>query len=154
PVPSVSERIRRVVNNQIWTYVHRENVSSFTDTVTWCKSLGGKLPSIHSQEDIDWIAKAVGRTSSMSQDVWLGMRRKLVNEGCQLEWIDGTPYDYQFSWYQPCETDANIDAAMLMWLDRDFPKVFPTTVTNALRSVCVLNRYPVPSVPEQIHGMK
>ena len=134
-------RIQRItVNNQTWTYVYRgDNLSSFTDTVTWCESLGGKLPSIHSQEDIDWIAKAVGRKSIMPGMVWLGMRRKLVNGRCQLdEWMDGTPYDYQLSWCSPCEYDDDTDSAMSMRLDHYFPKILTYPVTYTKRSVCVL----------------
>ena len=53
-----------------------------------CNQAGGKLTSIHSQEELDFIVTLVD--SSINSGIWIGGER----DGNSFRWIDGTSFDF------------------------------------------------------------
>lgn len=59
------------------------------ESETFCKSLSGHLPSIHSHEDAEFLRNLI----SSEQNIWLAGER--VSESPpSYKWTDGTPFDY------------------------------------------------------------
>jgi hypothetical protein len=78
---------------------------NYDDTKLLCDSEGGVIPSIHSQEDADFLneklkkVKVTPRTKPFSYSfVWLSAVKKNEtqdgNNTQAYEWEDGTPFDY------------------------------------------------------------
>jgi hypothetical protein len=67
---------------------------SLNETEELCKQLGGELPSVHSQEDTNFLMRLIGRNSR----VWLGGQRMSSTPGGtpnkNYTWLDGSPMDY------------------------------------------------------------
>lgn len=67
-------------------YYNGDHELNFNDTIELCTSLGGKLPSIHSTDDTQFIARLVGSNAR----VWLGG----LKNGSSFEWMDLSPLDH------------------------------------------------------------
>ena len=67
-----------------------------------CYQAGGRLTSIHSQEELDFIVSLVD--SSINAGIWIGGEKN----GNSFQWIDGTAFDFD-NWNkdQPNNLDRN-----------------------------------------------
>lgn len=67
-------------------------LSDYQQVESWCKELGGHLPSLHSQSDIDFMYKLMPRDSRQGY-IFLGARP----EGNGWKWDDGTAMDFSLN---------------------------------------------------------
>ncbi|KAF1383035.1 hypothetical protein PFLUV_G00150070 [Perca fluviatilis] len=68
---------------------------SWSDAETFCKSAGGNLASIHSEEEHVFLKTFVNQVSGENRRTWIGGFDS-VQEGVWM-WIDGSTFDYK-SW--------------------------------------------------------
>lgn len=66
-----------------------DTTATFEETVKWCEKLGGHLPSITSQEDLDFLVNIT------SLPTWLNMKRD--NE-TNCTWLDNSPTNFSLPW--------------------------------------------------------
>ena len=61
-----------------------------------CSMEGGKLTSIHSREENDFITSLLGqpRGKSRSKYAWIGADNVGGGSNGPFEWQDGTPWDF------------------------------------------------------------
>lgn len=79
-----------IYNGFNYTYAGDE-VKLYPEVVAWCKDRGGVLPSVHSLQDIEFLAdKLVGRHED-HEAIFLGASAS--PEGSEWQWYDGTPFD-------------------------------------------------------------
>ena len=76
------------------TYFYETGVSSdFEGTNAWCRQLGGRLPIIHTTDDLSFLTGTV--VSGTSSGTWLGLKKE--GTSCS-EWMDGTQVNISFTW--------------------------------------------------------
>lgn len=98
-----------VVNRVGWrTYTFSQVARSFQDTQTWCDSLGGKLPSIHSQEDLTFLIDQVIPHGVNS--AWIGLKKenRIHETGWSVpcHYVDGSDYDFDFKFFPGFECSS------------------------------------------------
>merc|ERR1712212_643375 len=71
-------------------YLRSSDKLAWKDAINSCKSKGGSLLSIHSSQENSFVQ------SINSGYPWMG----LTNATGILEWFDGTPVDYQGTWFK------------------------------------------------------
>merc|ERR1712212_191420 len=71
-------------------YLRSSDKLAWKDAINSCKSKGGSLLSIHSSQENSFVQ------SINSGYPWMG----LTNATGILEWVDGTPVDYQGTWFK------------------------------------------------------
>jgi len=71
-------------------------LSDFTAAESWCVAKGGHLVSIHSEEQMEEVKKWLRETKPTSHP-FVGAQRQPGDT--TWHWIDGTPYDYQYTAY-------------------------------------------------------
>jgi hypothetical protein len=133
--------INRVVGNETWKYVIDDGKQNFSSAIQWCHEMGGQLPAIHCQADLDFLADdVVVKASPGRRETWIGLRKE--NGSCET-YLDGSHVDYSFHIYngRVCSAERCKDGhcALKMWNTvNNHKKVyfFPTSTTA--RSVCVI----------------
>ena len=82
-----------VYKNRLY-YYNGAREMGLNETEELCEQLGGQLPSVHGQEDTNFLFRLIGRTAR----VWLGGEKITSEPGVPpnktYAWIDGTPMDY------------------------------------------------------------
>lgn len=78
----------RPVNGDLH-YYDDERYLSFIDADELCKSLGGRIPSVHSEKDVHFLSNLIPHGAS----IWLA-GRKIKQSPPTYEWTDGTTFDY------------------------------------------------------------
>ena len=81
----------RKVNNKTLRYIRRNwDRGTYNETSDWCTSIGGRLPMLQTQEDLDYLASTVvGHSYSNPHLTWLGS--SVSPGGSVCRWTDGTP---------------------------------------------------------------
>ena len=92
--PYVSCDSFHVYKNRLY-YYNGIREMALNDTEELCNQLGGELPSVHNQEDTNFIIRLIGRNAR----VWLGGERMSSTPGViegtkNFTWMDGSPMDY------------------------------------------------------------
>lgn len=113
--------LRPISSDSTFIYVYNINlIGTFNQTREWCNGIGGELPILRSQEDVDFLVeKVVGVNKSLSgvtnsSGVWIGLKR--VNDYCL--WLDGSlepsskfreksSKDFHLQWLSLCD-DLNV----------------------------------------------
>lgn len=133
----------RVVGQEVWVYVVDDDVDFFDETVSWCHSMGGQLPFIHTQEDIDFLADHLDdQTRSVFWhyfSVWIGLRK--TNGTCD-RFLDGSLVNITFDFYVgvTCSRFIVDDVALTMVGGKGplRAKFDLQSVKLAFRRVCVI----------------
>ena len=83
----------RQVNNKTLRYIRRNwDRGTYNETSDWCASIGGRLPMLHTPEDLDYLASTVvGRTHNDPHLTWLGS--SVSPGGSICRWTDETPIE-------------------------------------------------------------
>lgn len=118
-------------------YVYKGDIlASFNETKSWCDILGGKLPTIHSQDDIDFLVDTVtGRYAKKEDEPWVWLNMIRVNN--ETQWNDNSPNDFSLVWQEKtCRSEC---CAVFMWLTlKNAKKVHLWSCSAKLRQVCVI----------------
>lgn len=128
-------------NDHVRVYVSSSegHLYSYDNTVTWCDDLGGSLPTIHSKQDLDWLASSTYHQFGDGIPTWLNMKRISKGGVHKCDWNDGSPYDFPLPWETSCDdmSTCNYTDSCAAGAFNDFAKVnlFPTT--HAYHRVCV-----------------
>lgn len=72
------------------------DLKDFEHGVAGCARLGGQLPVVHNQRDLDFLFENI--VMNKQQAVWLNMKR----DGQMCKWLDDSPYDFALDWSLPC----------------------------------------------------
>ena len=94
---SVNGEVRQEEYNGFTYVTHGSDYVSYSDALSWCNEMGGQLPSIHSEADIQFIKQLCG-----SRFVWLGAKRV----GMSWEWTDGSPFNYNDQIVSSCRAQC------------------------------------------------
>ena len=145
-VSCASKETRRQMNDPgftLLTYIEHNDLLSFPQTQTWCNSLGGHLPFIQSQEDMDFLADKVIQKDVGHELTWLGMTLKQAPK-CDF-WLDGSRRSFTFEWYGSCSQDQHCHsstecALIIRSKDTDHKKVCMFDYSEVARAVCVVER--------------
>ncbi|XP_072044961.1 C-type mannose receptor 2-like [Amphiura filiformis] len=73
-------------------FVNGEHRVSFNDAVFECQNLTSNVTSIHSEDEQYYHMLILRKTAT---DLWIGLHGS--NDERSLDWVDGSPYDYE-SW--------------------------------------------------------
>ena len=138
----------REVNNKTLRYIRRNwNRGTYNETSHWCASIGGRLPMLHTPEDLDYLASTVvGRTHNDPHLTWLGSSVSPGGSICQ--WTDGTPIETFHTFTTNCQLSNTAGAcptgsnccALSMWTDSDFKELTVRQCTERLWQVCVIEQ--------------
>lgn len=137
---TLMENLRVMNGSHVQRYITANRVYSFNDAVCWCQGLGGHLPFIHSQDDLDFLVRTIlDKKSSRGDTTWIG----LDTEGDCSTYLNGSPVDYafQFANRSNCKTSLN-----LCWATQCGLKLFSNKNkykevafgSIASRSVCII----------------
>ena len=74
------------------TYIVHDAGYTYHESKEWCDSLGGHLPIIHSQEDLDFLTlKVIGKDSKgFTGYTWTGLTPVSTSSQCPSVWLDGS----------------------------------------------------------------
>ena len=131
---SATRQHLRVVGQDLWKYVLGENSMTFDGTISWCNSMGGELPYIHTQEDMDFF---LNQATDASYWTWIGLKR--ANGSC-LRYLDGSLVDYNFKYStgRTCSVCTSDNCALLITSSNDQRQAYFTDTSNSYRSVCII----------------
>ena len=86
--------------------------NSFNRSVKWCEKLGGQMPIIHSDDDMDFLYAVLQHVKLSQSGVWIGVKSVSEKFSCPNQWLDGTSITYKFDfggdgclsckWYDCC----------------------------------------------------
>jgi len=144
----------RKVKDELALYVYDDvQVDTFNGSIKWCKNLGGQLPTVHSSEDLDFLADTViqknsHHNSDVAYKTWLYMTRS----GGHCKWVDGSPDYTLFNWFKKCldndQCRGGCCAIVMSNQDNLKPdddeeedlhkKVSPILCNNYARKVCIV----------------
>ena len=125
------------------TYIENDDLLNFPQTQAWCSALGGHLPFIQSQDDMDFLADKVIQKNFGHDLTWLGMTIKQAPE-CN-SWLDGSRLLFDFQWYGSCKNDNHCHsstecALIIRSKDGDHKKVCMFDYSEMARAVCVVEK--------------
>ena len=138
--------LRRDRENTTTTYIHYKDPLDFEDTIEYCNKLNGKLPMIHTQEDIDFLVKTIPVTCAngyCTYTLWLGLK-SVSHEKCSDEWLDGSGVTFNnFKYWNPkrdnCTVCLGYDCCTLYaWIDRS-EQVAYTKCEYEKSAVCIVD---------------
>ena len=116
------------------TYFYETGVSSdFEGTNFWCRQLGGRLPIIHTTDDLSFLTGTV--VSGANANTWLGLRKE--GDSCS-EWMDGTKVNITFNWITNARCENCFSECCAMYVTVSGHMGFASCSTNHLQ-VCVLD---------------
>ena len=115
-------------------YVRGEKQVTFDIALSWCNSMGGQLPYIHTQEDMDFF---LNQATDASYWTWIGLKR--TNGSC-LRYLDGSLVDYNFRYAtgRTCSWCSSDNCALLITSSNDQRQAYFTDTSNSYRSVCII----------------
>jgi hypothetical protein len=94
-----------------YTYAGHDETGTYNQALDWCTRMGGHLPSIHSQNDIDFLINdlILDSQEQKSQNdtfssMWLGARR--IADAWM--WNDASPFDFQMQIDRPPNNDYGL----------------------------------------------
>lgn len=143
----------RKVEDQLAVYVYDDvKLGTFNESIKWCQDLGGQLPTVHSLEDLNFLADTVIQKNSHHDGniykTWLYMTRS----GEHCKWVDGSPDYTEFKWFKKCLDDDKCHgrccAIVMSNKENQNPdddededlhkKVSPDLCNNQARKVCIV----------------
>ena len=130
-------------------FFNEQRYMTLIESEELCKSLGGQLPSIHSEADAKFLANIVPPEGS----IWLAGR--MVSRSPRIyEWTDGSPFDY-VPWKSPfpnCEEEC---CGIAMYAASDVSankKIFDCSCNSTSLTVCKITMSPA-SLAERISSV-
>lgn len=131
--------LRDLGQNKTWIYVYDfANPEPFNQTISWCISLGGSLPTLHSQEDLDFLGDTVIAKDSEGGNKMTWLNMKLMPDNT-CKWLDKSPYDFSPRWYRTCAGGCdNSCCGVIMWNDVDHKQISPRDCSQFSRKVCII----------------
>lgn len=112
-------------------YYNGDREMSYNDTLELCTSLGGRLPSLHSDNDTRFLSRLIGSSSR----VWLGG----VKNGTGISdynWTDGSAFDFH-PWV-PDEPSCNIKCCAMGFTTVGAQGLVTKDCQNQRRMVCIV----------------
>eukprot|EP00088_Acartia_fossae_P055360 TRINITY_DN6422_c0_g1_i4.p1 TRINITY_DN6422_c0_g1~~TRINITY_DN6422_c0_g1_i4.p1 ORF type:complete len:320 (-),score=30.36 TRINITY_DN6422_c0_g1_i4:133-1014(-) len=84
----------------LYKFYKFDKTKTWAQAETFCRNIGGRLPSFHSQKEWDMFVRTSGQLGLTKQyhGVPVGGKRIGPNAKDPYIWIDGTPMDWKFSW--------------------------------------------------------
>ena len=145
------EEYYRFVDHAKFRYVIDDPVYSFDKALSWCREMGGDLPAIHDDEDLDFLADAVydtleDKNQTKLNYVWIGVK---ANNGECSHYTDGSDVDFNFT-YIGFDCSLCPNCAMLMHIAKHhkivffFPKHDPYN-----HAVCVIKEYDLFNISQE-----
>lgn len=128
----------RIVSGQEWKYIIDDSHNNFETAVSWCKNLGGELPTVHSTQDFNYLTDTVVvQYSPGPPSTWLGLRKESAS--C-TKWLDDSPWDYGLAngLSDSCAHCTASCCALKVWSDKNHRNVQISDCSNTARGVCVL----------------
>ena len=107
--------------------------------------MGGELPYIHTQEDMDFF----NEVTDAFYDTWIGLKR--TNGSC-IKYLDGTLVHYNFMYYTggTCSVCTSDDCALRILGIADHRQAYFTDTKYAQKSVCIIK---VRNFEKTLHNM-
>lgn len=138
-------------------YAVNKTASTFDDTLSWCLSLGGQLPTVHNQGDVDFLAAIDSKAGGLG--IWLNMKMgrpecdMKMTSNWTLTWLDGSPSNFTSnmkfdSWNDDCQNGCGFSVnccALELISDKTFGRDPCDKTQNA--QVCVL-RFAAGQLPQ------
>lgn len=105
PISGIGIFRRNIDQNSTLIYVYENVGVPFDQAVKWCNGLGGHLPTIHSNDDVNFLVNNVmGGKNSYGKNgmciTWLNMKR-FGHKDCR--WLDGSLWDFRMTWWDDHE---------------------------------------------------
>ena len=80
--------------NETYIFDNQIATNSFNRSVRWCHKLGGKMPIIHSDDDMDFLYAVLKNVKLEETGVWIGVKPVANTANCSSQWLDGTDITY------------------------------------------------------------
>lgn len=92
-LPQIRGSSLNVWGGQLVYYDENAKIT-FLEAKKTCENFGGKLPSIHSKNDVEELMRIMN-TDELKY-LWLGAKpeNNFLKKNIEYEWTDGTPFDY------------------------------------------------------------
>ena len=127
----------REVGQDRWKYVLGKNYKTFDATLSWCNSMGGQLPYIHTEEDMNFLHQVTDAYYYI--DVWIGVKKTY---GSCRRYLDGSIVDYNFKYWSTgwmCSWCTSDDCALVIQFNGNQRYAyFQVTSYNYIRPVCII----------------
>lgn len=114
----------------------QEKDRNLSETIKACNQLGGQLPSVHSEEDIEQISALSGSHTRL----WLGAKAEDKSSSPNervYEWLDGSPFDY-LDWWDEELCSASCCGVGLSYPDPFGNRLWTPECDNNRSMICVL----------------
>lgn len=137
-ISSAEQTYLRQTLNGVIKYIRRDwDRGTYSENMEWCSSLGGKLPILHSRDDLDYLADIViGRTINGPHLTWLGAK---TTGDSSCKWSDGVTVEYFHKWTMSCSgTSCRGCCGLAMWTDADFKSFTVKGCDEKNWQVCVI----------------
>ena len=112
----------------------------FNSAINWCHGLGGQLPIVLTQDELDFLADEVivrnDGAMTDSKTTWMGLKKE---KGHCFNWLDGTRVNMFFNYLTRCELCTAPCCAMYMWNDRNHKKMGFRDCNLLAKAVCVFD---------------
>ena len=82
--------------NETYIFDNQIAANPFNQSVKWCEKLGGKMPIIHSDDDMDFLHLVLKHVKLARYGVWIGAKPVSNTSNCPNQWLDGTNVTYKF----------------------------------------------------------
>jgi hypothetical protein len=132
--------IRRGTPNQ--TYIVSDGGFTFQESKNWCDYLGGQLPIVKYQNDLDFLMKVIGKFNRNRKiqiyDTWMG-REPFSYSQCSDKWLDASPLTYTQAIKGNCSACNKPCCAMTVANDEsEFAQMFFAECHEKIRKVCIV----------------
>lgn len=112
-------------------YYNGDREMTFNETLELCSKLGGRLPSLHSDNDTQFLSRLIGSSSR----VWLG-GVKNGTEFSDYGWMDGSAFDFH-PWI-PDEPSCSVKCCALGYTTVGNRGFVTKECLNHRRMVCIV----------------
>lgn len=132
-------RFSRKTENETSHYLVDQGFDTFNDAVYKCDMLNANLPSIHSQDDLDFLANIVKLSGVHEDHTWIGLKK--TDNKCDT-YMDGSPADYNFRYFlnltcSACVGDCALQMSNEVYNWKQVLFVSKTQYNSKARTVCV-----------------
>ena len=144
---------QRVINGRITTYYKLTGIGyNFTSALDWCHGLGGQLPIILTEKELDFLADKVivkdDEAGTGAIITWMGLKKE---KGHCSHWLDKTPVNMTFSYDSTCESCPHSCCAMNMLNLGPFHKKMGFySCSSTSKAVCVVDEEKTRVLPEKV----